>query len=155
MDEKSLNAHILNLSAPWQVKSLSLDENACSVTVTVGIAENTRLACPNYGKSCPVHDHRHRKWRHLDTCQFTTVVEADVPSIMCHEHGCQTLPVLWAGSGSRYTLLLELFVLSWLKISTVDAVRKQLKLSWNAVDGIMTRSCPDKKAIIRPSNECG
>lgn len=27
-----------------------------------------------------------------------------------------------------------------LKISTVDAVRKQLKLSWNAVDGIMTRA---------------
>ena len=39
MDEKSLYAHILNLSAPWQVKSLSLDENAASVTVTVGIAE--------------------------------------------------------------------------------------------------------------------
>ncbi|MNC74420.1 hypothetical protein D3C75_1257730 [compost metagenome] len=35
MDEKSLYAHILNLSAPWQVKSLSLDENAGSVTVTV------------------------------------------------------------------------------------------------------------------------
>jgi hypothetical protein len=27
MDEKSLYAHILNLSAPWQVTSLSLDEN--------------------------------------------------------------------------------------------------------------------------------
>ncbi|KKF38170.1 hypothetical protein SY86_01355 [Erwinia tracheiphila] len=34
------------------------------------------------------------------------------------------------------------FVLSWLKISTVDAVRKQLQLqlNWNAVDGIMTRA---------------
>jgi len=41
-----------------------------------------------------------------------------------------TLPVPWAGPGSRYTLLFESFVLSWLKISTVDAVRKQLKLSW-------------------------
>ncbi|EWE16315.1 hypothetical protein NOZ09_002826 [Klebsiella pneumoniae] len=45
MDEKSLYAHILNLSALWQVKSLSLDENAASVTVTVGIAENTQLTC--------------------------------------------------------------------------------------------------------------
>jgi hypothetical protein len=59
---------------------------------------------------------------------------------MCPEHGCLTLPVPWAGPGSRYTLLFESFVLSWLKISTVDAVRKQLKLSWNAVDGIMTRA---------------
>ncbi|HCL6035993.1 TPA: ISL3 family transposase, partial [Escherichia coli] len=52
MDEKSLYAHILNLSDPWQVKSLSLDENAGSVTVTIEIAENTRLACPTCGKSC-------------------------------------------------------------------------------------------------------
>lgn len=89
MDEKSLYAHILNLTASWQVKSLSLDENAGSVTVTVGIAENARLACPTCGKSCSVHDHRHRKWRHLDTCQFTTIVEADVPRIMCPEHGAR------------------------------------------------------------------
>ncbi|TBQ11746.1 transposase family protein, partial [Klebsiella quasipneumoniae] len=87
MDEKSLYAHILNLSAPWQVKSLSLDENAASVTVTVGIAENTQLTCPACGKSCPVHDHRHRKWRHLDTCQFATIVEASVPRVMCPKHG--------------------------------------------------------------------
>ncbi|MBW9446328.1 ISL3 family transposase, partial [Enterobacter sp. EC_50] len=40
----SYYAHILNLSDPWQVKSLSLDENAGSVTVTIEIAENTRLA---------------------------------------------------------------------------------------------------------------
>ncbi|HFN0495325.1 TPA: ISL3 family transposase [Klebsiella pneumoniae] len=147
MDEKSLYAHILNLSEPWQVKSLSLDENAGSVTVTIEIAENTRLACPTCGKSCSVHDHRHRKWRHLDTCQFTTIVEADVPRIICPEHGCQTLPVPWAGPGSRYTLLFESFVLSWLKISTVDTVRKQLKLSWNAVDGIMTRAV--KRGLAR------
>lgn len=56
MDEKSLYAHILNLSAPWQVQSLSLDENAGPVTVIVGIAEKTRLDCPTCGKSCPVED---------------------------------------------------------------------------------------------------
>jgi len=147
MDEKSLYAHILNLSAPWQVESLSLDENAGSVTVVVGIAKNTLLICPTCGQQCPVHDHRHRKWRHLDTCQFMTVVEANVPRVMCPTHGCQTLPVPWAGAGSRYTLLFESFVLSWLKISTVDAVRKQLKLSWNAVDGIMTRAV--KRGLAR------
>lgn len=51
MDEKSLYAHILNLIAPWQVKSLTLDVNAGSVTVTVGIAENTQLTCPTCRKS--------------------------------------------------------------------------------------------------------
>lgn len=140
MDEKSLYAHILNLSTPWQVNSLSLDEKSGSVTVSVGMASGAKLSCPTCGKPCPIHDHRQRTWRHLDTCQFTTLVEADVPRVNCAEHGCQTLPVPWAGPGSRYTLLFESFVLTWLKVSTVDAVRRQLKLSWNAVDGIMTRA---------------
>ena len=82
MDEKSLYAHILNLTAPWQVKSLTLDENAGSVTVTVGIAENTQLTCPTCRKSCSVHDHRHRKWRDLAPCKFMTLVEADVRRVM-------------------------------------------------------------------------
>lgn len=63
MDEK----YTLNLFAPWQVKSLYLDGNAGSVTVTVGIAKNTQLTGPACGKSSPAHDHRHRKWFHLDT----------------------------------------------------------------------------------------
>lgn len=88
MDEKSLYSHILNLTAPWQVKSLPLDESAGSVTIIVGIAEKSSLSCPTCGKSCSVHGHRHRKWRLLDTCQFTTIVEADVPRIMCPEHVC-------------------------------------------------------------------
>ncbi|TDS84875.1 transposase IS204/IS1001/IS1096/IS1165 family protein [Rahnella sp. BIGb0236] len=148
MDEKSLYAHILNLSAPWQVQSLSsLDEKSGSVKVIVGIAGHAQLTCPTCGKSCSIHDHRRRKWRHLDTCQFTTLVEADVPRVDLPEHGCQTLPIPWAGPGSRYTLLFEAFVLSWLKVSTVDAVRKQLKLSWNAVDGIMMRAV--KRGLAR------
>lgn len=40
---------------------------------------------------------------------------------------------------SLYVHILNMTALSWLKISTVDAVRKQLKISWNAVDGILTR----------------
>ncbi|STX07950.1 transposase [Klebsiella pneumoniae] len=51
-DEKSLYAHILNLTASWQVKALSLDEKVGSVTVTVGIAENVLLSCPTCGKTC-------------------------------------------------------------------------------------------------------
>jgi len=147
MDEKTLYARILNLSTPWEVKNLFLDEHAGSVTVIVDIAAHTQLNCPTCGKSCPIHDHRHRKWRHLDTCQFTTLVEADVPRVDCPEHGCQSLPGPWSGPGSRYTLLFEAFVLSWLKVSTVDAVRKQLKLSWNAVDGIMMRAV--KRGLAR------
>lgn len=62
---------------------------------------------------------------------------------MCPEHGFLTLTV----PGSRYTLLFESFVISWLKISTVDAVRKQLKLSWSANDNIMQHAV--KRGLAR------
>jgi hypothetical protein len=137
MDEKTLHAHIFN----QPVKSLSLDEKSGSVTVFVGLIDNIPLTCPKWGKTCPVHDHRHRKWHHLNTCQFA------VPRIMCPEHHCLTLPVPWVGPGSRYTLLFETFVISWLKISTVDAVRRQLKLSWNVDDNIM--QCAVKRGLVR------
>ncbi|VCZ14168.1 Putative transposase (identified by ISEscan HMM) [Escherichia coli] len=124
MDEKSLYAHILNLSDPWQVKSLSLDENAGSVTVTIEIAENTRLAVR------PA----------VNPVLFTITVivngailiPASSPLLlkpMFHELCVRSMAAdvacSVAGPGSRYTLLFESFVLSWLKISTVDAVRKQ------------------------------
>lgn len=56
MDEKSLYAHILNLTDPWQVKSLSLDEKASSVTVIISLAENMKLSCQTCDKFCPAHD---------------------------------------------------------------------------------------------------
>ena len=37
-------------------------------------------------EECPTHDHRHRQWRHLDTCGFVTMVEAEAPRIDC-KHG--------------------------------------------------------------------
>jgi hypothetical protein len=50
MNEKSLYAHILNLSAPWQVHSVSLDELAASITVVVSVAENAQLT--GSGRKC-------------------------------------------------------------------------------------------------------
>jgi predicted RNA-binding Zn-ribbon protein involved in translation (DUF1610 family) len=73
MDEKSRYAHILNLFAPWQIKSLSHDEKSGSVMAIVGIAEHTKLTCPTCGKSCSIHDHRCRKWHHVDTSQFVSI----------------------------------------------------------------------------------
>ncbi|CAM8575917.1 Transposase [Escherichia coli] len=146
MDEKSLYAHILNLTAPWQVKSLSLDENAGSVTVTVRISENARLAVRPVVKSV--------LFTITVIVNSVILIPASSPLLLkpmcpalCAEYGCQTLPVPWAGPGSRYTLRFESFVLSWLKISTVDADRKQLKPSWNAVDGIMIRAV--KRGLAR------
>ena len=32
------------------------------------------------------NDKKHRRWKHLNTCQYKTFVEADVPRIECAGH---------------------------------------------------------------------
>jgi transposase len=96
--------------------------------------------CPTCGKPSPRHDHRKRRWRHLPTCQYHTIIEVDVPRVRCEEHGVKQVPVPWAESNSSFTALFEALVISWLKEASVAAVAERMELSWDQVDGIMQRA---------------
>lgn len=65
---------------------------------------------------------------------------ADVPRVECKEHGVVTVEVPWAEPGSGFTALFEALEIDWLKTAAVSAVAERLRLSWNAVDGIMQRA---------------
>ncbi len=54
-----------------------------------------RRICPTCGEASPGYDTRHRRWRHLDTMQYRTVIEAEVPRV--RRDGS---PVSGQGSGS-------------------------------------------------------
>lgn len=140
MDELSLYEKILNLPAPWFVESVTFDESTKSVTVHVTLDKEEALHCPQCNTKCPGYDHRDRTWRHLDTCQFKTHVKASVPRVQCPTHGCVTVDVPWAEERSRFTLLFESEVIERLQSASVLAVCKQMRMSWNAVDGIMRRA---------------
>lgn len=140
MRDTDLYAQILGLHAPWQVTRVDLDRVAGSVTVEVAACEDATFSCPTCGKPAPGYDRRRRQWRHLDTCQFTTVLEADVPRVNCAEHGVMTVAVPWATPGSGYTLLFEALVIDWLKEASVKAVAKQLRATWGTIDRIMQRA---------------
>ena len=43
-----------------------------------------------------IHDYEERRWRHLDSCQFKTVIVARVPVVKCPVHGVETVAVPWA-----------------------------------------------------------
>lgn len=140
MDELSLYEKILNLSDPWFVEGVTFDDQKKTVTVHVATDSDESLQCPQCKTKCPGYDNRARTWRHLDTCQFKTLVTAAVPRVQCPTHGCVTIGVPWAEERSRFTLLFESEVISRLQSASVLAVRKQLRMSWNAVDGIMRRA---------------
>lgn len=139
MKDTQLYSQILGIQKPWKVTSVnvSLADDEVEVHVQHG---NGKLKCPKCGQVCPGYDRRPRRWRHLDTCQLKTVLVADVPRIECNEHGVVTVDVPWAEPGSGFTALFEALVIDWLKTAAVSAVAERLRLSWNAVDGILQRA---------------
>ena len=108
------------------------------------------LACPECGQSRPGYDTQPRRWRHLDTCQFQTVLEADVPRCSCAEHGVKQIKVPWAEPGSRFTALFERLAIDWMQEAGRSATARQMGLSWSEADGIMQRAV-DRGLARRPA----
>lgn len=140
MRDTDLYSQILGIRAPWKVVAVDLALAAGEVSVFIEQEPGTELTCPTCGTVCPGYDKRRRKWRHLDTCQYKTLLIAEVPRIECPEHGVLTAKVPWSEPGSGFTALFEALVIDWLKEASIQAVSRQLKLSWNAIDGIMQRA---------------
>ena len=140
MKDTQLYAQILGIVDPWSVDSVELLLKEQKVTIKLTFNEGHQFVCPECSKEAPRYDKVHRQWRHLDTCQFETTIEADIPRVNCTEHGVHQVSVPWSGSGTRYTLLFECIVISWLQKTTISAVAEQLNLDWDAVHGIQRRS---------------
>jgi transposase len=140
---KTLYARILGLTAPWEVVDVDLRVEAKEVHITVAVPEGFDWFCPECQDRVPIHDHRERTWRHLDTCQLQTFIHARVPRLGCKEHGVRQVRVPWAEDGSRFTALFEALVIDWLQEASVRAVAFRLGISWDQAMGIM------KRAVVR------
>jgi transposase len=90
---------------------------------------------------CKLYDHQaERRWRHLDTCQYRTILHAKVPRSDCPEHGPRVVKLPWAEPSSRFTALFEALAISWLQQASQKAVAKQLQLSWDEIHLILDRA---------------
>jgi transposase len=142
MRDTDLYAQILGAKAPWFVDKVDLKVAENSVDIWLDHGPGERWACPECGKLLPCRDHvGERVWRHLDTCQFKTLLHARVPRVECPEHGVHQVLVPWAEPRSRFTLLMERWIIDVLtECSTVDGSRRLLKLTWDEVWGVMERA---------------
>jgi transposase len=153
MHDKELYSKILGIEAPWKVTDIELDQREREVRVHLSNKE-PRPSCPECGKSCPGYDSRRRRWRHLDTCQYRTILVADVPRIECPEHGVVQVRVPWGEPGSRFTALMEALAIDWLKEASLSAVSRMLGLSWKEVATIQDRAVKrglSRRALELPS----
>ncbi len=138
MRDPEFHAKLLGIETPWRVFDVVLDRSA--KTVETVVVFDGPATCPTCGRSAPKHDHRDRRWRHLDLYQYHAFVSVRVPRIKCEEHGVQQLPVPWAEERSGFTALFERFVISLLKEMNLSAAAKTMSLSWSEVDTIMRRA---------------
>ena len=152
MRDKELYAQILGIKSPWQVSRVELALSAGEVTVHVEQEPDAKQYCPICAKVSPGYDSRPRRWRHLDTCQYKTILVAEAPRVKCQEHGVVTVAVPWAEPGSGYTAMFEALVIDWLKEASTSAVSRLMRLSWNAIDGMMQRAV--KRGLSRREAQC-
>ncbi|HTF24492.1 MAG TPA: ISL3 family transposase [Candidatus Limnocylindria bacterium] len=111
------------------------------VHVYLAHEDNREWACAECGVLCPLYDHQpERQWRHLDTCQYRTILHAEPPRSQCPEHGVRVVKLSWAEASSRFTALFEGLAIEWLKHASQKAVGEQLRLSWDEIHGIMERA---------------
>ena len=140
MRDTDLYARILGIESPWRVKGVELRLEGGEVEVLVEHGGEGKLACPECGEASGRYDTRRRQWRHLDTCQYRTILSADVPRVRCAQHGVTTIRVPWAEPGSSFTALYEAVVIDWLREANTQAVARRLGLTWDQVDGVMQRA---------------
>lgn len=140
MRDKELYAAILGIHSPWQVTSVDLDPRQEEVRVLIEAKAGTRFTCPKCAREAPGYDSRRRRFRHLDTCQFKTILEADIPRVECGEHGVVQIDIPWAEPNSGFTALMEALIIDWLKETSITAVARRMRLSWAQIDGVMQRS---------------
>lgn len=151
MQDRELYRQILGVESPWRVERVELRRADGEVHVFLEHDE-VRWRCPECNVECALHDHQpERRWRHLDTCQYQTILHARPPRSDCPEHGARVVELPWAEASSRFTALFEGLAISWLKQASQQGVAELLALSWDEVHGILERAV--RRGLARRSAE--
>lgn len=141
MDDRELYRQILGVGEPWRVERVELERSAGEIHVYLEHDDQTRWACPECDVACALYDHQpERRWRHLDTCQFRTILHAQPPRSDCPAHGPRVVKLPWAEPGSRFTALFEALAIAWLRQASQQGVATLLSLSWDEVHGVLERA---------------
>ena len=116
MKDTALYEHLLGLKAPWSVKKVDLSLTEQRVVVEVVLKKGQVWGDPTDAtKRAHINGWTERQWRHLDTCQFETIIKARVPQLKYEDGTVEELTVPWAERYSRVTTLMAAFVIKLLE----------------------------------------
>ncbi len=99
-----------------------------------------KLRCPCGFETMASYDRSVRRWRHLDLAATRLYLEAEIRRLFCRR--CErvvTEEVPWARPGARHTRDLEDVVAYLAQRLDKTSITKLLRVSWEAVAGIVVR----------------
>lgn len=142
MRDTDFYSQILGIEKPWFVEHVDLDVEGQRVDIWLKHDEKVKWPCPTCKKELVCRDHaEEREWRHLDTCQFKTVLHARIPRVECPEHDVVQVAVPWSEPRSRFTLLFERFAIDvLLGARTISKACEILRITWDPLRLIMDRA---------------
>ena len=139
MQDIEFFSRALGLKEPWRVKDVVMDIEARKVTIEVECVCGTTWGTEE--ELLSVHGYEERRWRHLDTMQFETIIQARVPRVRHEDGHTGMVRVPWAEPQSRWTLMFEGFALRVIEHSrSVSRAAELLRLDWSSAQRIMERA---------------
>ena len=112
-----------------------------SIAIMVHPTKGEQCRCGKCGKKAVRYDKGRgiRSWRACDWNTHKVYIMADMPRVVCPEHGVLAASVPWARHNSRFTKEFEELA-TWLSLScTKSAVAALLRISWNTIGPIISR----------------
>lgn len=142
MRDTQLYEQLLGLSKPWSVAQVTIELELNRITVRVECDPDTYWVDPETGKDrAHVHGWVDRQWRHLNTCQLQTFVEARVPRLKFTSGRVEEARVPWAERFSRVTRQMEVFVIELMKVArSIKQVAELLELDWQTIKKVIHRA---------------
>jgi transposase len=141
MRDIELYRHLLGIESPWTVTRVDLNVPEQRVDVWAGHADQAPWSCPECGTQAPVYDHaEERVWRHLDSCQFRTLLHARPPRVQCPTHGVRQVRLPWAEGRARFTTLFERLAIDVLRECDITGACQILRISWDEAWHLVERA---------------
>ena len=115
------------------------------VIVTVKLRRRRRVCsrCGQTGRQLEIHDHRVKRWRHLDLGASRCVIESELRRLRCPDCGVHLEAVPWARPDAHHTRDFDDLV-AWLAQQMAKTpIAGLLRIGWDTVGKIVERVVAD------------
>jgi transposase len=115
------------------------------VIVTVRLCRRRRVCsvCGQTGRHLEIHDHRIKRWRHLDLGASRCMIECCLRRLRCPDCGVHLEAVAWARAEAHHTRDFE-DVVAWLAQQMAKTpITGLLRIGWDTVGRIVERVVAD------------